>query len=414
MCRIAVISVHSCPLARLGSKDTGGMSVYIKELSRELGTRGMAVDIFTRVDDPARQRVVEFAPNARVIHVPAGKLARIDKTQIWPHLPEFVRNIEQFRKEHGLEYQFLHTHYWLSGWAGILLNERWRVPHVTMFHTLGQLKNQARPEENESAVRIGVEGRVMAAADAVIAATEHERREMIRLYDADPSRLRVIPCGVNLGLFQPLPRRMAREAIGLNGKRSILFVGRVEPLKGVDLLLKAFEQVASTRDDCELLVAGGDSLPGSYTAQMHQLSSDLGIADRVRFLGTVEQQQMPAYYSAADVVVVPSHYESFGLSAAEALACGTPVIASKVGGLPTIVREGENGFLIPWRCPEAFAERMNRLLDDRALWGKLSQAARASVERFDWGIIAERTLEVYDELRLANRPELACACGRTR
>lgn len=251
----------------------------------------------------------------------------------------------------------------------------------------------------------------MAAADAIIAASEHERREMRRLYNADPSRIHVIPCGVNLSLFRPLPREAARQSIGLNGKRGILFVGRVEPLKGLDLLLKAFAEVAALRDDCELLVAGGDPIPGSYAARMEQLAAGLGLADRVRFLGTVDQRRLPLYYSACDLVVVPSHYESFGLSAAEALACGTPVIASKVGGLPTVVREGENGFLIPWRCPEAFAERINLLLSDRALWGRLAHNARPSVERFDWGAIAEQVLDVYRQLRLASSPKMACACG---
>ena len=414
MCRIAVISVHSCPLARLGSKDTGGMSVYIKELSRELGTRGMTVDVFTRVDDPSKRRVVEFAANARVIHVPAGELAHIDKTEIWPHLPEFVWNIHQFKEEHGLEYQFIHSHYWLSGWAGALLSQRWQVPHATMFHTLGAIKNLARPEEHESALRIEVERRVMASADAIVAATEHERAEMVRLYGARPRRIHVIPCGVNLDLFRPLPRETAREAVGLNGKKALLFVGRVEPLKGIDLLLKTFAQVANERDDCELLVAGGDPIPGSYTTQMRQMAVRLGVPERVRFLGTVEQQRLPLYYSAVDICVVPSHYESFGLSAAEALACGTPVVASKVGGLPTIVREGENGFLIPWRCPEAFAERINLLLSDSALWSRLSANARTSVEHLDWGTVAENVLDVYRQLRLAMRPGVACLCGSTR
>src|SRR3990172_4715429 len=219
MRRIAVISVHGSPLAQLGDKESGGMNVYVRELSRELGRRGLLVDVFTRWNHPSLHQVVEFGEGARLVHLRAGGLGAIDKNQVYYHLPEFLNSLRHFQQENGLQYDLIHSHYWLSGWVGCLLSQRWRVPHAVMFHTLAEIKNRARVGENESALRIETERKVLAGADRVIAASEHEKGQMVRLYSAPAHRIEVIPCGINLELFRPTKKAAARRRLGLERSR---------------------------------------------------------------------------------------------------------------------------------------------------------------------------------------------------
>ncbi len=409
MCRLAVISVHGCPLAKLGGKETGGMNVYVRELALALGERSMTVDVFTRLTDPSLPQVVEFGPHARVIHLPAGQVGPLDKNEVLSHLPEFTHQVRAFVEQEGLSYRLVHSHYWLSVWAGAMLASRWQLPHVVMYHTLGRVKNSAREEENESWQRIAVERRTMASADAIIAASQHEKMQMIGLYGAPAERITVVPCGVNLELFRPQPKAATRAKIGLSGKRVLVFVGRIQPLKGADLLLEALALLGE-RHDYHLLVIGGDIDQDAELAQLRAMAAGLGIAERVSFLGAQPQQSLPLYYSAADACVVPSHYESFGLVAMEALASGTPVIASAVGGLPTVIRDGENGLLVPWRSPQAFAASINALLSDEALRRRLGRQARPSVRNMTWLSVADQVIGVYDSIA-ATSPAQACLCG---
>jgi D-inositol-3-phosphate glycosyltransferase len=393
------------------------MNVYVRELSRELGRRGLLIDVFTRWTDRDVPQVVQFGDGARVIHVPAGRISSLPKALLWPHLPEFVYHIERYVATHGLRYDLIHSHYWLSGWAGLLLSTRWRRPHTAMFHTLAELKRRARPEERESAKRSQVEREVIACADAVIAASPHERAHMISLYEAAPSRVRVIPCGVNLDLFRPGDQRTARTRLGLGDEPVILYVGRIEPLKGIDLLVRTLPLLPEAiRGRTVLLVVGGEpgSTPsrnghGGERERLARLAADLGVAQQVRFTGAVRQEELPWYYRAADVAALPSYYESFGLAAIEALACGTPVVASKVGGLTTTVVDGSNGFLVPWRSPRAFAEPIGALLTDPALRRRLAARARPSVETFGWRSVADGVLGVYRQLATLAIPQ-ACVC----
>lgn len=418
MDRVAVISLHTCPLSQPGRGDAGGMNVYVRELGRELGRRGLAVDVYTRWTDRDVPQVVSFGANARVIHVPAGRIGSLAKTALWPHQREFVYHIDRYVATHGLRYRLIHSHYWLSGWAGLILSRRWRVPHAAMFHTLAELKRRARPEERESPERTRVEREVIACADAVIAASTHERTQMISLYDAQPQRVSVIPCGVDLDLFHPGSRQQARRRLGLGREPVILYVGRIEPLKGLDLLIRSLPLLPeSVRRRALLLIVGGEreATTASHNGHVDErrrllnLAHELGVAVQVRFTGAVPQSELPWYYRAADVAVLPSYYESFGLAAIEALACGTPVVASMVGGLLTTVTDGENGFLVPWRCPPAFAEKIGVLLTDRALWQRLASNARRSVVAFGWPSIADRVLAVYRQITALPVPQ-ACIC----
>ena len=385
------------------------MNVYVREISRELGRRGMEIDIFTRLTDPDVPQIVEYADNARVIHLPAGPPEHIDKNEIANHLPEFICGALRFATENDIRYKFVHSHYWLSGWAGIHLARRWRVPHLTMFHTLARVKNQARPSIGESEKRARVEEKVMSLADAIVVSSEHEGLLMSELYGATRSKISVIAGGVNPGLFQPLGRAAARRAVGLNGGKIALFVGRFDPIKGLDLLLRAMQRTIVPRDT-QLVVVGGPSVAGE-SEKARRLVRELGLTDRVKFAGLVKQESLHYYYSAADVTVIPSYYESFGLVALESMACGTPVLAARTGGLTSIVSDGENGLLFQWRQPDALAGKLEQILADRPLWQRLAVGASATPSRFSWGTTAERVLTLTRELGERASPQQLCKNG---
>ncbi|MBI4299386.1 MAG: glycosyltransferase [Chloroflexi bacterium] len=396
MYRIAIISLHGCPVARLGEKDTGGMNVYVLQTAKELGQLGHKVDVYTRYHDPADPQVVKLNDNARVIHLQAGPYDE-HKEQLHLHIPQFLSNLYRFQEGEGLSYDLVHSHYWLSGMAGIPLSQRWHIPHVTQFHTLAEIKRRARVGQVEPSVRIEGEKSVMSAANAIIASSRFETEDIVHLYGVSPHKVHVIPPGVDLALFQPMNRTAARERLNLNGNKIVLYVGRVEPIKGLGILLEAISLV----DPCEhvqLLVVGGNAEKDAELVQLQLLSEKLLIQGKVDFLGTVNHDELPVYYNAADVFVMPSYYESFGLAALEAMACGTPVIASRVGGLQTIVKDGETGYLISWQCPEPFTQRLEMLLSNQAVRQSMAVAARTKAQEMGWSRVVERLLELYHSL----------------
>jgi len=403
MYRIAFLSYHTSPLAPLGGRENGGLNVYVRELARELAERGHQVDVFTRRTDPEAHQVVALARDvpgaARLVHVEAGPAAPVDKEALPAYVDAFAAGIVRFVQREGLTYDALHSHYWLSGIVAERLKARFGVPHIAMFHTLGEVKNRARVSEHEPEPRIEGERAIAHAAERVVVASQEEQQQLVRLYGAEPGRIATVPCGVNLDMFRPIAKEEARRQLGLrDDDRILLFVGRIEPLKGVDILLGAAARLEE-EPDCFVLVVGGDSTARQgEVAHLRDLASALGIAERVTFLGAVDHERLPLFYSAADVCVVPSFYESFGLVALEAMACGTPVVASRVGGLTGTVRDGETGYLIPWRCPEPFAEKIELLLDNEELRRAFGLTAREYVERFRWGNVAEATLALYQEL----------------
>ncbi len=403
-----MLSLHTSPLAQLGkSLEAGGMNVYVRELSRELGKRGLIVDIFTRWTDPTTPRILPLGDNVRVVHIKAGPIARLPKNDLFQHVPEFVRRVQQFAdcEEHG--YNLIHSHYWLSGVAGMQLAEDWDVPHITMFHTLARLKQQARPEECESPLRVEYEGRIINSVDRIAVATPDERDQIARIYGISRQRMTIVPCGVDLRHFQPQDHQQARASLGLDGKPTLLFVGRPDPLKGGDLLIQA---ACLLRQPATVLMVGGNLEGDLELDRLRQAARAQGVEDDIRFVGAVPQEDLPRFYNAADLMIVPSYYESFGLVAVEALACGTPVIATKVGGLQYIVQDGENGFLVPWRCAGLFAEKIDAALGDPALLNGMRAQARPSVMRYSWRIVAAQIREVYDTLTTERRPIEACCC----
>jgi D-inositol-3-phosphate glycosyltransferase len=406
MLRVAVLSVHTCPLAQLGGWETGGMNVYIRELSRELGKLGVMSDIFTRRQDPDVPDIVELGPNARVIHIDAGPPRHMDKYAVVDYLSEFACNVQRFRNFVGARYDLIHSHYWLSGRLATLFQDHWRVPVVAMFHTLAQMKNRVAQDgaELEQQIRVDIERRTMAGADRIIAATDVDRSHMLNEYGASPRTVEVVPGGVDLKLFRPGSPSRARRLLGLGDERVLLFVGRIQRLKGIDVLLRAAADLAEDGEPLRVLVVGGipSGIHGRVSdeereiARLRALTSELGLDRVVSFVGAIEQRRLPLYYHAADVTVMPSTYESFGLVTVESLACGTPVVASRVGGLATILKDGENGLLVPWRHPRLFADKIRLILQDEALSRHLRRNGLVTARQYGWAAVAERTLDVYD------------------
>jgi D-inositol-3-phosphate glycosyltransferase len=408
--RIAVISAHTSPLASLGGRETGGMNVYVRELSRELGARGYVIDVFTRRTSDEAPEVQPIGPNARVIHLTAGPSATIEKSDIGAHLDEFEANLLAFvarerepeRQPEGASYDVVHSHYWMSGVVASHLAAKWGVPHAAMFHTLGEVKNRARASEHESATRIDAERMIATTADRIVVASQHEKHLLTALYGARGDAISVVPCGVDLDLFAPMDKEFARRRLGIaHTQRIILFVGRIEPLKGIDILISAAAQLHDD-ENFAVLIVGGDARAQTQVEELRRHAVGLGIDHHITFVGSVPHEALPLYYNAADVCVVPSYYESFGLVAVEAMACGTPVVASRVGGLTSTVSDGETGYLVPWRCPEPFAERLELLLDNDELRASFGRAGREAVERFRWANVADAVASLYEELLAAS------------
>lgn len=409
MLRVAVISVHTCPLARLGARETGGMNVYVRELSRHLGAKGAAIDVFTRRQDEGTPEVVQFGENARVIHLPAGPVAPVDKYDVIGHLPEFARRVSAFQAQAERRYDLVHAHYWLSSPVAIALALRWQVPLVTMFHTLGRMKNRVTEDgvERESRVRMEIEQAAVHASELLVAGSPTDMEHIVRHYGTLPSRVRIVPGGVDTNRFQPVPRQVAREMLGMGSERQLLFVGRLQRLKGVDLLIRAFATLLASwvnGPKPRLTIVGG----GRFEAEpdpdareeerLRALARELSVDNNVVFEGAVSHDALPLYYSAADVVAVPSLYETFGLVALEAMACGTPVVASRVGGLQWTVRDGETGRLVSATSTGEFSSAIGELLRDESLRARMSRNAIRQARGFSWEASAERTLELYGEL----------------
>ena len=410
MLRIAMLSYHTCPLATLGGKDTGGMNVYVRELTRQLGRMGIHVDVFTRSQDDHVPHVLhELGYGNRVVHVPAGPETPLGKREMSEYIPQFVEGVMEFACEKDIRYDVIHSHYWMSGIAAAALSDAWGgTPIVSMFHTLGEMKNRiARTDaEREGEYRINGEKQVLRRANRIVVATLAELTQLRFLYKANPDKMVIVPPGVDVSHFYPIPADESKMFVGLMPEdRMVLFVGRIEPLKGVDTLINAMccLDLKDRSRPVHLAIIGGDpsASPEQMTTEMARLQKmcdDLGLGKTVVFLGKRGQDTLPYYYSAAEVLVMPSHYESFGMVALEAMACGTPVIASEVGGLAYLVRDGETGFTIPAEEPETLCEKLSWLLNDRELHAKMSAQAAEYAKDYAWAKIAAQIVGVYNEM----------------
>jgi glycosyltransferase involved in cell wall biosynthesis len=407
---VAFVSIHGDPLAALGGIHHGGQNAYVKELSRHLDPWGFQVDVFSRWESPHQPASEEIGPGARVVRVQVGPPCYLPKEETIRFLPQLAEWIARFRAENGADYQLIHGHYYFSGAVALRLRQLWQVPFVETFHSLGLVKRQALGQQDRSPTRrLEIERQIAQGAERIISTAPQEKHDLVTSYGAHPSRIRVIPCGVNLDLFRPLPCGEARLHTSIPADRFLLtFVGRLEKRKGVDTLLEAMGMLLAEQPHLPLhaIIVGGQpkSQEGAQMpeqeAQEHRRFQEImaryAIADRVTFTGGLPQDLLYYYYSAGDVTVIPSYYEPFGMTAVEALACGSSVIASRVGGLKTTVVEGQVGLQFEPRNARDLAQKIAYLIEHPQVNARFRRNARPYVERhYGWRSIAERAAGVY-------------------
>ncbi|MBP2339552.1 D-inositol-3-phosphate glycosyltransferase [Saccharothrix coeruleofusca] len=415
MKRVAVLSVHTSPLEQPGTGDAGGMNVYIVQTATRMARRGVEVEIFTRATSSELPPVAELAPGVKVRHVVAGPFEGLGKEELPGQLCAFTAGVLRAEARHDPgHYDVVHSHYWLSGQVGWLARERWGVPLVHTAHTLAKVKNLALAECDtpEPRMRVIGEEQVVAEADRLVANTDVEAGELIKLYAADPDKVLVVPPGVDLERFTPGDRAAARAALGLRPDAAVLvFVGRIQPLKAPDVLVKAAAELLvrdpGLRSRLVVLIVGGPSGSGMETPRkLVELAAQLGVSDVVRFLPPQGGDALARVYRAADVVAVPSHNESFGLVALEAQACGTPVAAAAVGGLPMAVRDGVSGVLVDGHDPAAWARALGEVALRPAYREELASNAVGHARRFSWDRTTDALLAGYEQARQKFREEV--------
>jgi D-inositol-3-phosphate glycosyltransferase len=394
--RIAMFSIHSSPIGELGTKNTGGMSVYIRELARHIGVFDHRVDIYTRLNGSRHNQIIELYNNVRLIHLRAASNDYVHKLALYYYLSDFFRALEGFKNQEGLHYDLIHSHYWLSGRLGSWVQDRWNIPHIVMFHTLGTVKNSVGLADREPDLRIATEKKLAQTCQRILAPTEREKENLLKYCHTPAEKIGVVPCGVNLDLFRPVDKAAARQRLGFAEDEAIvLYVGRFDPIKGIDRLLEAMAYLKHLKR-MRLVIIGGDD-PGTPEYQsLRQLTAKFGIQKSVRFVGRVEQNQLPPYYSAADVLVVPSYYESFGLVGLESLACGTPVVATRVGAMEEIIEDGKTGHVVADLTPRRLADSIAKIISNSSVSLLSVHAIRASVRKYGWPNVAATVFNEYD------------------
>jgi D-inositol-3-phosphate glycosyltransferase len=391
--RIAMLSIHSNPIGELGTNDTGGMSVYIRELARELGRRGHRIDIYTRLHNGEYRPVIHLFEKVRLIHLGIPNNGNLSRLALYPYLPDFFKSMEDFRSQEGIAYDLIHSHYWLSGRLGNWAQEIWNLPHVVMLHTLGEVKNRTGVGRPEPELRIAAEKELVKTCHRILAPTDREKDDLVRYYGVCGEKIGVVPCGVNLELFQPEQKQAARKNLGFDPEDIILLnVGRFEPLKGIDRLLEAMTHLRDHRR-LRLVIVGGDGNQAPESQFLKQKAVNLGIEDKVFFAGRVDQKYLPPYYSSADVLVMASHYESFGLVGLEALACGRPVVSTPVGAMDTLIQQSQAGQIVSDALPRSLAKGIQSVITNST---QPPGAIRKSVLKCSWSNVAAAILKEYE------------------
>jgi len=408
--RIAMISFHTCPQASKEGKETGGMNVYVLELSKALAAQGIEVDMYTRSQEEANPLVEELAPHLRLIHLPAGPKQMVPKKQLAQYIPEFVASFIAFTKEHGLNYDIFHCHYYLSGRIGLEINrqEKRDIPIVMSFHTLALMKNLVARDELEKAEleRINAEILLTQKATLILAPSDSDKSYLEYLYQADTNKIVVIPPGVDTSFFKPMDKSVAKATIGAKpDDKILLFVGRIEPLKGLDMLLYALKVLVMKNPEravC-LWIVGGDILQkqelwSHQLKMLQQLKEVLHLSTRVRFLGQKTQEELPSYYNAAEMVIMPSHYESFGMVTLEAMACGVPVITTNVAGVSQLIDKQHAALITSVNNPLLLASQIKYLLTDKIAHEQISHDLRKKAEGLSWNNIVKKGIEAYESI----------------
>lgn len=407
--KVMFISDHGDPLAELGGIQSGGQNVYVRELVQALDFMGIEADVFTHWSDPGRPQIEPLGRKSRVIRLAAGRKGFCSKHKMFGMLPRFIKELKQFAGKNLRQYAVIHSNYWLSGCVGLQMQNSLHIPRVHTSHSLGIVRKNALDKgiSEPLTLRLRVERELLQRANRVIATTPLEKDVLAGFYSVLPENLSVVPCGVNTRLFRPLNRKPGpgRSAAP---KKTVFFVGRFEKNKGIEILLKSFailkDKHPATASCSRLLIAGGDTLDVSPEAlscekkKYLEFIRESGISDLVAFAGPLKHEVLPAYYSEACVTVMPSHYESFGLVALEAMACGCPVIASRTGGLQHNVLHGKTGLLVNPQNPVELASAINRLLTNEKTRKKMSMEAALHGKQFSWRKIAFNMVNVYKEV----------------
>ncbi|GGO11620.1 D-inositol-3-phosphate glycosyltransferase [Corynebacterium marinum] len=403
--RVAMISMHTSPLQQPGSGDAGGMNVYVLNTARQLARQGVEVDIFTRATRPSQGEVVAVEPGLRVVNIVAGPYDGLEKETLPTQLAAFAGGVVQFRRCNDVDYDLIHSHYWLSGQVGWLLRDLWEVPLVHTAHTLAAVKNAHRSADDspESEARRICEQQLVDNADFLVVNTPEETNDLIDHYDADPDRIVVVSPGTDVEMFTPGTDRNTERSRRLLGipldAELVAFVGRLQQFKGPQVLIRATAELLRRDPGRKLrvIICGGASGAAATERQYMALAEELGVSRRVRFLDPRPPEELVTIYQAADLVAVPSYNESFGLVAMEAQACGTPVIAARVGGLPVAVAEGETGLLVDGHDTNDWADAIEQLLDDDDTRLRMAGEAVAHAANFSWSASASQLASVYSE-----------------
>lgn len=402
--RFAVILYHTCPLSDEIDAEIGGANVYVLELSKALAKKGCYIDIFTRSQSEESPRIVQVNERLRVIHVPAGPQEPMSKKAIELYIPEFLEYFYSFVQKEDISYSNVSCHYYLSGIAGIEIKKRFKIPLIMTFHTLGLMKNLVArsEEERESNERIEIELKLVREADLIIATSETDCEYIQYLYDGDPEKIKVLTPGVNLDLFKPMDKIKAKNSIRASlDKKMIVFVGRIEPLKGIDVLLYALKILRGTHPELKVCVwiVGGDISHDAeeWPPELKKLSEIrelLGIHTSVKFVGRKDPKELPKYYNAADLMVMPSHYESFGITAVEAMACGTPVITTDVTGVSRLIDKKHSILITSANNPIRLSQHISALLCNKHEYEKVSKSVSENVRDLSWDNTATHFLEL--------------------
>lgn len=402
--KIAFISDHASPLATLGGVDSGGQNVYVAEVARCLGEKGDQVDIFTRREDTSTTEVTDFAPNVRVIQVDAGPPCVLPKEELYMYMQEFAEHVLNFITEENIEYDLVHAHFWLSGMVAMEIKKQLGIPFVITFHALGMVRRLHQGADDKFPVqRERIEQDIMWHADKIIAECPNDVKDLMQLYHAPQGKLEIIPCGYNPKDFYPIKKELAVQHLGLSADYDyILQLGRIVPRKGIDTVIEAFAMVHQEFPRLRLLIVGGDLEElhqDSELGRLHRLTQELAIETKVHFVGQKTRDELKYYYSAADIFITTPWYEPFGITPLEAMACGTPVIGSDVGGISYTVRQGETGLLVPPKNAGQLSQALSSLYTDYAKRRQMGQYALSYVQKkFTWDMVSTQIHELYDQL----------------
>lgn len=407
---IALISEHASPLAALGGVDSGGQNVYVGEVARHLTNHGYHVDVFTRWDNPEYPQVITWIPNVRIVHIEAGPVEVIEKEQLFDYMPRFTERMLLFIKRERIHYELIHANFWMSAMVAADLKQALQIPFVVTFHALGYIRKIFQGSDDKfPAQRMEIEKEIVRQADQVIAECPQDKEDLILYYHAPPEKITIIPCGFNPHEFYPIDPLLARKVLKLNPQEFIVLqLGRIVPRKGIDNVIRAMAKIKQTATPARLFVVGGetdnaDAEQNPEIRRLEQITEEVGISDRVTFTGRKQRDVLKYYYAAADVFITTPWYEPFGITPLEAMACGTPVIGSNVGGIKYTVEDGKCGFLVPPNDPDRLAIKIYELLHDEKLRTKMRDCALRRVNaHFTWSKITEMVAALYERVLLSS------------